>query len=162
MRRQPFVFATLVGGSIGGSLDLTYAIVISAIRGTPPLRLLQSVASGLLGPAAYEGGVPTAVLGFLLHFLIAFLMAAAFYLASRRWSFLARRSVAAAVIYGAFLYPFMQFVVLPLSAYPHQVVFRPGFFALNLLVHMFLMALPIALATRRASAATGQSHDKPG
>ncbi len=152
MRHRPFAFATLVGGSIGGLLDLTYAIVFSAMRGTPPLRLLQSVSSGLLGSAAYEGAIPTAVLGFLLHFLMAFLMAVAFYLVSRRWTWLVRRPVAAAIVYGAFLYPFMQFVVLPLSAYPHPFVFRPGVFALNLLVHMFLMALPIALATRRATA----------
>lgn len=150
--RRPFVFATLVGGAIGGSLDLTYAIVFSALRGTPPMRLLQSVATGLLGPAAYDGGTSTAVLGFLLHFFMAMLMAAAFYLASRHWTWLIRRPVIAAVLYGAFLYPFMQFVVLPLSAYPHAFVFRPGFFALNLLVHMFLMGLPIALATRRARA----------
>jgi len=149
--RRPFAFATLIGGAIGGSLDLTYAIVISAMRGTPPLRLLQSVATGLLGSAAYEGGVPTAMLGFVLHFCMALLMAAAFYLLSRHWTWLVHRPVIAAVLYGAFLYPFMQFVVLPLSAYPHQFVFRPGFFALNLLVHMFLMALPIALATRRAT-----------
>lgn len=93
------------------------------------------------------------MLGFVLHFCMALLMAAAFYLLSRCWTWLVRQPVIAAIAYGAFLYPFMQFVVLPLSAYPHPFVFRPGFFALNLLVHMFLMALPIALATRRATVA---------
>ena len=151
MQRHPAVFATLVGGSIAGSLDLTYAIVFSAIRGTPPMRLLQSVATGLLGPAAYDGGVTTALLGFLFHFLIAFLMAATFYLVSRQWSFLVRQPVVAGLLYGALLYPFMQFIVLPLSAYPHQFVFRTWFFALNLFIHMFFVGLPIALATRRAS-----------
>jgi uncharacterized membrane protein YagU involved in acid resistance len=151
MQRHPAAFATLVGGSIAGSLDLTYAIVFSAIRGTPPMRLLQSVATGLLGPTAYDGGVATALLGFLLHFFIAFLMAATFYMVSRQWSFLVRQPVVAGLLYGALLYPFMQFIVLPLSAYPHQFVFRAWFFALNLFIHMFFVGLPIALATRRAS-----------
>ena len=150
MPRQAFWFATLVGGAIGGSLDLTYAIVFSAMRGTPPLRLLQSVASGLLGPAAYEGGASTALLGFLLHFFIALLMAAAFYVASRRWAFLIRQPLMASMLYGTFLYLFMQFVVLPLSAYPHPFTFRPWIFALNLFVHIFLVALPMVMAARRA------------
>ncbi|MBB6092960.1 hypothetical protein HNQ60_001838 [Povalibacter uvarum] len=150
-RKNPALFAIFAGGGIAGSLDITYAILISAFRGTPPMRLLQSVATGLLGPGAYEGGASTAVLGFVLHFLIAFMMAAAFYLISRRFDFLVRRPVVSGLIYGAILYPFMTQVVLPLSAYPHPFVFRPLFFAINLFVHMFLVGLPIALATKKAS-----------
>lgn len=150
-RKNPALFAILAGGGIAGSLDITYAILISAFRGTPPMRLLQSVATGLLGPAAYEGGVPTAALGFVLHFLIAFMMAAAFYLISLRLDFLVRRPVTSGLIYGAILYPFMTQIVLPLSVYPHPFVFRPLFFAINLFVHMFFVGLPIALATKKAS-----------
>lgn len=149
--KRPALFAIFVGGGVAGSLDLTYAIVFSAMRGTPPLRLLQSVSTGLLGPAAYEAGALTAVLGFVLHFFIAFLMAAAFFLVSRRFDFLTRKPVVSGLLYGAILYPLMTQIVLPLSAYPHPFVFRPLFFAINLFVHMFLVGLPIALATRKAS-----------
>lgn len=85
MRRHTAAFAILVGGSIAGALDITYAIVFSGIRGVPAIRLLQSVASGLLGSAAFEGGVPAAALGLFLHFIIAFSAAAVFYVASRRF-----------------------------------------------------------------------------
>jgi hypothetical protein len=44
--------AILLGGLIAGTLDILYAIGFSAWRGTPPQRLLQFVASGLLGPAS--------------------------------------------------------------------------------------------------------------
>ncbi|MEO7167842.1 MAG: hypothetical protein ABI787_09650, partial [Spartobacteria bacterium] len=63
--------AILIGGAIAGILDITYAIGFSAWRGVAPLRLLQSVASGLLGAPAFEGGLPTAALGLFLHFCIA-------------------------------------------------------------------------------------------
>jgi hypothetical protein len=66
----------LLGGLIGGFFDITYAIVFSYIRAkVPPTRLLQSVASGLLGPAAFDGGIPTAALGLALHFFIALVAA---------------------------------------------------------------------------------------
>jgi uncharacterized membrane protein YagU involved in acid resistance len=152
MRRNPAVFAILVGGAIAGALDITYAIVFSAFRGVPPLRILQSVASGLLGPAAFDGGVPVAALGLFLHFLIAFTIAAIFYFASRRLPFLTRRPVVSGVLYGVVVYAVMNLVVLPLSATPPRKSFPLIVIVTGLLVHMFFIGLPIALATRKASA----------
>ena len=73
-----------VGGLIAGACDITYAIVFFGFRGVPAERILQSVASGLLGAKAFEGGTATAALGLLLHFSIALLLALIFYLASIR------------------------------------------------------------------------------
>jgi hypothetical protein len=151
MRRNPAAFAILVGGSIAGALDITYAIVFSAFRGVLPLRILQSVASGLLGSAAYDGGLPTAALGLFLHFFIAFSAAAIFYLASRWFPFLIRHAVLSGVLYGAGIYAVMNLVVVPLSAFPRKLSFPPRVLITGLFVHMFFIGLPIALATRRAS-----------
>lgn len=46
----------LWGGAIAGAFDLTYATVFYGLRGVKPIRVSQSIASGLLGPKAYEGG----------------------------------------------------------------------------------------------------------
>src|SRR4030095_9717030 len=83
--------------------------------GVGPIRVLHSVASGLLGAAAFQGGGKTAVLGLALHFLIATTAAAVFYFASRRLLFLIERPVPFGLLYGAIVYAFMNFVVLPLS-----------------------------------------------
>jgi hypothetical protein len=154
MRRHPAAFAIPVGGFIAGALDITYAIVFSGFRGVPAIRLLQSVASGLLGPAAFNGGVPTAALGLLLHFFIAFSAAAIFYVAGRRFPLLTRRAVVSGVLYGIVIYAVMNLVVLPLSATPRRVSFPPIVLATGLLVHMFGIGLPISLAVRRALAAS--------
>ena len=62
----------LLGALTVGVLDILDAFVFFGIRGVPPLRILQAVASGLVGPAAAaDGGLATAALGLLLHFLIA-------------------------------------------------------------------------------------------
>lgn len=150
MRRNPAAFAILAGGCIAGAIDITYAIVFSGFHGVPAIRILQSVASGLLGPAAYEGGVPTAALGLLLHFLMALLWAAIFYIASRRLHLLTRQAVLAGLLYGMAVYAVMNLVVLPLSAFPGKVTFTPMLLATGLFVHMFGFGLPISLAARRA------------
>jgi hypothetical protein len=152
MRRHPAAFAILVGGGIAGLLDITYAIVFSGLHGVPAMRILQSVSSGLLGKAAFDGGTPIAALGLALHFLIAFSAAAIFYAASRRLPTLVRRAFAAGIVYGLGIYLVMNFVVLPLSAFPGKFKFIPTLFAADLFVHMFFVGLPIALATRRVSA----------
>jgi ABC-type uncharacterized transport system permease subunit len=151
MRRNPAVFAILVGGGIAGTLDITYAIVYSAIRaGVSATVVLQSVASGLLGKAAYEGGASTAALGFCLHYGMAFLIAAIFCFASRKLAFMTERAVISGLLYGVCVYVVMNFVVLPLSAFPTPLTFTPTRVAINVVAHMILFGLPIALATRAA------------
>jgi len=152
MRRNPGAFAILVGGLIAGTLDLTYAIVFSAIRGMAPERLLQLVASGWLGNAAYEGGVPTAVLGGLSHYFIMFCAAATFYFASQKLELLRRRPIVGGMLFGLGMYVVMTFIVVPLSAFPHQQRFTPLIVSLNLLVHLFLVGVPISLVAKRARA----------
>jgi uncharacterized membrane protein YagU involved in acid resistance len=151
MRRLSALSAILIGGAIGGTLDITYAIGFSAMRGVPPMRILQSVASGLLGAPAFSGGMLTAGLGFALHFFIAFAAAAIFYLASRAMPILTRHSIIAGLIYGLLIYAVMNLVVLPLSAYPRKVSFPLVVLMTGLFVHMFFIGLPISLAVRRAS-----------
>lgn len=150
MRRHA-VYAILAGGLVAGALDLTYATVFSAFRGVPAARVFQSVASGLLGEAAYEGGFATAVLGVCLHFLIMLVAAASYFVASRRFAFLRRRPLVAGAVFGVCMYAVMTFVVLPVSAFPHVITFTPLRVTLNLLVHMFLVGGPIAWAASRVA-----------
>ena len=151
-RRNPAISAILIGGLIAGTLDLTYAIVFSGSHGVPAMRVMQSVASGWLGSAAYEGGVPTAILGVLSHYFIMFLAATTFYVASGgSTSWYADRSFRASYSASSCTLV-MTFVVLPLSAFPHKVrLDDPVLICANLFVHMFFVGVPIALVVRRAS-----------
>ena len=144
-------WAVLVGGLIGGALDILFAISFAAYNGISALRLLQSVASGLLGRDAYSGGAPTAALGLALHFAMAIAFAGAFVLASRRLPLLVRRPYLFGGLFGVGVFLFMRFVVLPWSAFPHPVSFKPLATTLDLLSHVFLFGIPIALAARAAS-----------
>lgn len=140
------------GGLIAGTLDITAACVFSYLRANvSPVRVFQSVASGLLGAPAYAGGAKTAVLGLLLHFLIATTATALFYFASRKLIFMIERPITWGLVYGALVYLFMNFVVLPLSAFPQRGVPTLSSRAINMLIIMFCVGLPIAIVVRRFS-----------
>ncbi len=142
--------AVLFGALTVGVLDILDAFVFFGFRGVPPIRILQSIASGLLGRAAYEGGVPTAVLGLLLHFFIAFMVVLVYFLASRRLPVLTRHPVACGLLYGLLVYAVMNLVVIPLSA---AAIGGPpsGISLVNgLLIHALGVGLPSALFARAA------------
>ena len=151
--QKPRVLAAILwGGVIAGAFDLTYAMVFYGLRGVKPIRISQSIASGLPGPKAYEGGVATAILGVVLHFVIAIGAATVFYLVSRKLTFLTQKPVLWGPLYGAAIYFFMHLVVLPLAANPR---FRTTTLSISTVcdfaVHMLLIGPAIALAARRFS-----------
>jgi hypothetical protein len=140
--------AVLQGGLLAGALDILAAFLVYGLRGATPVRILQSIASGLLGAEAFEGGLATAALGGLLHFFIASGWAVVYYGASRRLAVLLHRPVLSGMAYGAAVYLIMNLVVLPLSAVPK----RPfAFDVVILIVHMFCVGLPIALSVSRSA-----------
>jgi hypothetical protein len=134
------------GGLVAGVLDITVAF----IRWGSPSRILKGIASGLLGPQAFQGGWGIAALGLGLQFLIAFSAAVVYYAASRMLTFLTRRAVLWGCLYGIAVYMFMSWVVVPLSAFPKsRAPFSFVALGLSLLTHMLCVGLPIALAARR-------------
>jgi uncharacterized membrane protein YagU involved in acid resistance len=150
MGRTSRIRAVLVGGSIAGALDILFALTFAAVEGVGPARLLQTVASGLLGESAYDGGVPVAVLGFATHFGLSYGWAALFVAVASRIPRLIERPLLAGALFGVVVFFAMRLVLLPLSAFPHPVTFRPLAATLDLLSHMFLFGLPIALAAAKA------------
>ena len=147
---RSFLRAVLLGGSIGGALDILFAMSFAGFYGVGPVRVLQTVASGLLGDAAFAGGAPAAITGFACHFLLSWLWAALPVAAALRYPMLVRRPLVAAIVFGIVVFLAMRLAVLPLSAYPRPVRFPPLASALDLCSHMFLFAWPIVWAASRA------------
>lgn len=146
-KSRPFP-AIVVGGVIVGVLDLVYAILVYSPR--KPIRVLQAVASGLLGARSFSGGARSATLGVVLHFVIALGAATVFYLASRRLTFLLQRPILYGLIYGGLVYSFMHLVVLPLSAVAHGPT-RWVYQGFEFVEHWFFVGLPISLSVRHYS-----------
>ncbi len=145
------LLAIFWGGLACGVLDITQAIVAWHFQaGVKPIRVWQSVASGLLGPKAFQGGIKTAIVGGVLHFFIAFTAAAVYYTASRWLAFMTGHAILSGLLYGEAVFLFMYFVVVPLSA-AAKSHFTMATLITGPIGHMFLVGLPIALAVRRFS-----------
>ena len=140
--------AVVWGGLACGVLDITAALLVYGYLGAKPLRLLQGIAGGLLGPRAYSGGIATALLGLLCHFVIAFSAAAVYVAASRVTPFLVRHAVLCGVLYGIAVYFFMNRVVVPLSA-AVKFPFSVKMMVIGIIIHILCVGLPISLAARR-------------
>jgi len=150
---RPGLRGVLIGGLVAATLDIVYAFIMSAQAGRSPVRVLQSVASGLLGPGAFEGGLPAAAVGLLAHFAILIVAAALYFVASTRFAWLRERAVQSGLLFGVGVYLVMNFVVLPLSAAPFKLTYSPWTLAQGFVSHALLVGLPIALAIRHFSAA---------
>lgn len=142
--------AAITGGLLGGLLDLVFAVSFAAANGVGPLRVFETIASGWLGAAAFDGGAGVAAIGVGSHFLLAVIWALAFATLARRVPVLLVHPVVTACAFGIVVFLTMRLVVLPLSAYPRPVTFKPLSTVLDLASHMLLFALPIVLALRRA------------
>src|SRR3954462_6042179 len=107
--------AIAITGLIVGALDITSALIMAWSRGATTTRLLQFVASGLLGSRSFQGGAATAFLGLLIHFAIAFCVVIVFYLARQKLTLLREHPILSGIGYGLTVWLVMNFVVLPLS-----------------------------------------------
>ena len=136
----------LAGTFVVGVLDITEVILFYAFRDVKPIRILQSVAAGLLGrPAATSGGWRTAILGLALHFFIAGVVVTVYVLASRKIGLLVRHPILMGAAYGLAVCAFMQYVVLPMSATSGGMP-RSWIILANLLfAHVFCVGIPSAL-----------------
>jgi len=151
VQRNPnAMLAVICAGFACGVLDITAALIVYGYFGAKPVRLLQGIASGSLGPKAFDGGFTTALLGLLCHFLIAFGAATVYFAASRAIPILIQHAVISGVLYGVAVYFFMNRVVLPLSAAARRP-FSLKMMIVGVVIHIFCVGLPISLSVRRFS-----------
>ena len=140
--------AISIAGLTCGALDISAALVVYGLMGSKPLRLLQGIAGGILGPRTFSRGISTALLGLTLHFVIAFGAATVFFFASRVMPFLLNQAVLSGVLYGIAVYFFMNRVVVQLSA-ATKFPFSIKMMLIGVIIHIFCVGIPISLSIRR-------------
>lgn len=133
----------VIGGAIAGALDLTSAFFTFGL-GVP-----RAIAAGLLGRQALQGGAFTWILGLLLHFFIAFSVAAIYCFTSRRLAFLRDHWLVCGMFYGIAVYLVMNLIVLPLCGLHAAGPYQLRGLLQGLIVHMLIIGLPISLSLRK-------------
>ena len=138
------VLAGLVTGVVDGLFSSVLSVVFyhSTVR-----RLFQGVAATLLGNKAFDGGTPTAAVGVLMHFGVAFGWSAVFLFLVMRSSWinglLASRYgvVKVASLYGPFIWMVMSLAVIPLLVHrPPAIGVR---WWIQLIGHIPFVGIPI-------------------
>ena len=135
-RKSPWI-SVLSGGLALGTLDLIFACTYwNLARDVAPIRILQSIAAGVQGKAAFDGGAASAMLGAVCHYFIATMMVLAYYLVSARWRALLQHPVRYGLLYGLLLFAVMTWIVVPLSnASPPKAISLP-WVASSIVMHM--------------------------
>src|SRR5260221_4263231 len=146
------VRAGLLTGVVDGLFSSTLSVV--AYRSTVS-RLFQGVASVVLGPEAFNGGIRTVALGVLVHFGVAFGWSAVFlFLVSRlpgvRGLLASPYGVMeVAALYGPFIWMVMSLAVIPILVHrPPTITYR---WWIQWFGHIPFVGIPIVAATRRES-----------
>jgi hypothetical protein len=118
--RNSLLRSSVIGGLIIGTADLIiyHWLITSVLGGYPLISVFQYIASGALGESAFAGGIATALLGVLFHFLISFVIAGVFFLCADRIPLLRRYAIAGSLLYGFGVFIVMTMIVIPLSATP--------------------------------------------
>ena len=148
---KPRAFETIVYGGLAiGVLDFLDATLFFGLyAGVGFTRIWQSVAAGLLGTeAARAGGWNTALLGILLHFVVATCVATVYYIGAANFPFLIRRPVISGVLFGVIAHLVMKYVVVPLSAIGTVSPYNLPNFLNSIIGHALLVGLPVALIAR--------------
>ena len=159
-QRSPLVSGIVLAGLCSGLIDLVYASVQTALTGGSVLRPWQGVASGLLGPAARDGGLGIALLGVGLHFMFTFGAAAVLALIVWRLPWFTRRPLITGVLFGFGFLLVMNYVILPLSAIGRPIYVGQGFLT-AIVGHIIMIGLPTAwFVTRgvRVAKAAADGH----
>jgi hypothetical protein len=141
--------AIAVGGALVAVLDALDAVVAFKLAyGLSPVAIYQFVASGALGPSAFAGGVPAALLGLGFHFVIAYSAATVFIVAASRLPTLLRSPVPWGLLFGVGVWLVMGKIVLPLSRVQPSP-FHLGLMLNGIVGHALLVGLVPALVARR-------------
>ena len=146
---RPSAFKTIVFGGLAiGILDfLDASIFFPLYFGISFIDVWHGPASGILGrEASRAGGLNTALIGILMHFCVAFSIAAVYFLLARLLPVLVRHAVISGLIFGIAAHFVMQYVVIPLSAIRSFPAWPPVGSLLNSLIgHALFVGLPVAL-----------------
>jgi len=146
----------LRAGLLTGVSDGLFSSLLSvAFYHSTVARLFQGVASTLLGKAALDGGAPTALLGVVMHFGVAFGWSAVFLFLIMRLPWIRRvltsryGVVKVASLYGPFIWIAMSLVVIPLLM--HRPPAMGTRWWIQLLGHFPFVGIPIVASLGRGS-----------
>jgi uncharacterized membrane protein YagU involved in acid resistance len=138
----------LWAGLIAGLLDATAGVVVYWIfKGLNPLQVLQYIASGVFGPSVINGSFIYVLIGLVFHFIIAYAFAISYYFAFPYFKSYAKNTIVNGLVFGAIIWFFMNYIVLPNSNIPQSP--KDFVSVIELIWHIVLVGLPMAYSIEK-------------
>ena len=140
---RPITIAT----AVCGVLDILFAVLLTLWRGREPAAMLRFVASGPFS-AATDWGTLGSILGLVVHFTLMAIIVGAFVYAARNYPIVLDQPLLSGAAFALVTYVAMNLIVVPLrfpAAWPPKALS----IGTQLFAHVFLVALPTVLITRR-------------
>lgn len=148
---KSFAGPALFAGLIAGTLDLFGAVVnVLVSAGRFPYKILQYIASGVFGKAAYGGSLSANLWGLFFHYCIAVSLSFFYFIIYPRVKLLQYNIFLSASLYGLFAWAITNMVIVPLSAI-HGPVLPADYWvaAKAAFVLVICIGLPIAYLAKR-------------
>jgi hypothetical protein len=133
----------LAAGLVAGSFDIAATSILVRSQGIAFQKLLQTIASGVLGPRAFDLGRQSALIGLFFHFLIALTSSAVYLAAAGTLPVLIDRPILSGALFGVAVHLVMSLIVIPLSRVKRP--FSARRFAIQLFIHILFVGLPIGI-----------------
>ena len=148
--RNSILRSIVLGGMFIFIIQIIHqGIVVTLIQKTPFILIWQYIASGLLGDAAFAGGMATALLGLFFHLIISFVIAGVFILAADRIPLLRRNVIVGSLLYGFGVFIVMNMIVTPLSAAPPLPVPTMPWLIEAIIEHVLAIGLILGILVQR-------------
>ena len=149
--RNSLLRLSVIAGLICGAVDVIifHWFIQNVLSGVPLITLYQYIASGALGESAFAGGIPTALLGVLFHFIFSIVIAGVFILGVDRIPLLRRHIIPGSLLYGFGVFIVMNMIVTPLSATPPLPTPTTSELIVTIIVHILVAGLLLGIVVRR-------------
>lgn len=136
---------------VAGTLDILAACgQFYLVTHRSPIIVLQYVSSAVLGDSAYSGSVEALILGLLFHFMVALLYTVLFFLLASKFKGMLKHKIITAIVYGIFMWAFMQFTVLPFTHVKQlTVTFKAA--VISILILVACISTPLIYFARKAN-----------
>lgn len=148
--KPSFLASALTAGLIAGALDITAACIQAYLKTeTPPIKVLQYVASGAVDPKTFSNGTMLAAVGLIVHFIIAISFTFFFFLLAQQIPSLVKYPIPIGILYGVFVWGTMRFIILPYISRlnPKPIEGQEAIIAAGIII--VCVGIPVALLAKR-------------
>jgi hypothetical protein len=132
------------------TLDMSGALVVWTIilKKVTATQILQGIASGVFADDAFSGDPSMAWFGILFHYIIASSFTIFYFLIYPYVPFLRKQRILSGLLYGVFVWAFMNYAVLPFS-HVRMSPFRLSSAMISAAILMVCIGLPVSWLTSR-------------